>query len=116
MKKSLCFLMIIFYASITSAGELPVSNPKLDVNGNNVNLNFDVSGDASSRDVKVLFKGETSSGLSENTELQPYFEWYISSDTNKTTMKEMILNGWKLQQVIPYNATGAKQFYIVFVK
>lgn len=108
--------MVIFYASITLAGELPVSNAKLDVNGNNVNLNFNVSGDGNSSDVKVLFKGDAGSGLTENTELQSYNEWVLSMDTNKTTMKEMILNGWKLQQLIPYNATGAKQFYIVFVK
>jgi hypothetical protein len=66
-------------------------------------------------EVKVLFKGDTV-GFSETSELQPYMAWYISADYGKTTMKQMIEDGWKVQSVVPYNSNAAKQFYITFTK
>lgn len=64
------------------------------------------------RDVRILFC-DCGGGLTENSVIQPFNDWYIGVGFNKTSVKEMMLKGWKLASIVPMNA---KQLYIAFTK
>ena len=67
--------------------------------------------DVAIKDVRVLFADV--SGLTENSTIINAQDWSAGIYDHKTTIKEMIQQGWKLQNM---TAVNAKQFYFVFVK
>jgi hypothetical protein len=63
-------------------------------------------------EVKVLF---ADSMTSESSEIQPYNDWFLGSDSRKTTMAAMYEEGWKLIHVIKLSAVAEhKQFWLIF--
>lgn len=62
-------------------------------------------------DVKIMFCD--CENLHENSIVQNAFNWYVSSALGKTTTKELVQEGWSVQNVFNLNT---KQFYLVFVK
>ena len=95
------------------AADIPVEGTRLDVTGADVNLNFRIAGGASP-DVKILFC-DCTAGFSETSTIQPMMLWFASSPNGKTTVKQMVQDGWKISQIFSTHATN-KQFYIVFLK
>jgi hypothetical protein len=65
------------------------------------------------RDVKILFCGDGAGTFTENSTIQPQGNWTMGDKTEKTTAREMVMQGWTLQSIFPLNA---KQFFVVFVK
>lgn len=116
MKKFITGLVI--FAALTTgiahAKDIAVTNPSMSIDDNSITMTAMFAGDKVT-DVKILFRGD-STGLTEKAVIQPYYDWYLNRETNITCIKDMYLDGWKLVQIIPYNATAAKQFYLVFVK
>ena len=117
MKKTITAIIMVLMVMVSSASawDIPVDNPALSLDGNDVTMKVTMKGDGSFPEVKVMFHGATT-GLSETSEIQPYYSWYIGSDNEKTTMKDMYAQGWRLIQMIPYNSNAAKQFYLIFQK
>ena len=117
MKKTITAIIMVLMvmASGASAYSIPVDNPALSLEGNDVHVKVSLKEGGSFPEVQVLFYGATS-GFSENAYIQPYFDWYYGSESNKTTMKDMYAQGWRLIQMIPYNSNAAKQFYLIFQK
>ena len=94
--------------------DIPATNPKLGVEGNTVTMQMDITGGSVAKEVKILFKGQNIASFTEFSEIQSYYEWYVNSETGKTTVAKMYQEGWRLVHIIPYNSTGAKQFFLVF--
>lgn len=70
------------------------------------------SSKAFSSEVKVMFADSLSSEISV---IQPFNDWYLGSNSEKTTMQEMYQQGWKLIEMIKLNAVASdKQFWLVF--
>lgn len=56
-------------------------------------------------------------GFNEDSTIQPWQDWYYGTAANATTVKQMMVGGWTLYQVIPRGGSSAvDHFYIVFVK
>ena len=94
--------------------DIPATNPKLGVEGNTVTMQMDITGGTVAKEVKILFKGQNIASFTEFSEIQSYYEWYVNSETGKTTVAKMYQEGWRLVHIIPFNSTGAKQFFLVF--
>ena len=108
-------IMTILFVANVYAGDFAVENPGLSPEGNEVTMKVSIKDASLTQQVKVLFHGNTT-GFTENATLQPYYDWYVGNDNNKTTLTDMYKDGWVLKQIIPYNATAAKQFYIILIK
>lgn len=117
MRKLIISLTIIlaFVSTVSFAGEFAVENPGLSLYGNEVTMRMSIKDAGLTSQVKVYFHGNTT-GFTETSVLQPYYDWYVSSEDNKTSLAELYQQGWVVRQIIPYNATAAKQFYIVVTK
>jgi len=103
---------LVLLSNFSQAQDLSVTDPSLHLNGNNINLNFNIAGvQPASRDVKIMFCD--CSNFTESSIIQNANDWYIGSANNKSTVKTMIQEGWFIQSAFNLNA---KQFYIVFVK
>lgn len=117
MKKFITGLVI--FAALTTgiahAGNIEVVNPEMDLQGKTVTMKAEMTGNFPQPEIKVLFHGSTS-GFSETSDIQPYYAWWSGLDIEKTNLKEMYANGWRLIQMTPYNANAAKQFYLIFQK
>lgn len=122
MKKSIitiCSILATFgLVTLGQAEDIPVQNPKLDLEGNTVTMKADITGmPASQKQVKILWAHTTEySGLSEYSTLSPFRDWKYSTGLNATSFKDMYADGWRMVSILPYNANGAKQFYVVFEK
>lgn len=124
MKTSLLFASVALLCASAFAEPTPVGidSPALTIDGNRVALGFNISAVAPSppavHDVRILFCDCTVSrgGFTELSTLQPFPDWYLSHSTNKTTAKEMLLDGWSIQSVAVSSVASGGQFYIVFVK
>ena len=65
------------------------------------------------KEVKVLFFGNSAGPLDETSNLQPMLEWRRETQVGKTTLQEMIQNGWTIQSVIPQ---GNSQMFFIFTR
>ena len=106
--------MIMISAAQVYCMDIPANNPKLGVEGNTVTMQMDITGGSVAKEVKILFKGQNIASFTEFSEIQSYYEWYVNSETGKTTVAKMYQEGWRLVHIIPFNSTGAKQFFLVF--
>lgn len=117
MKKILLIsaLLTTSFSSIAQTNEFAVTNPAFRLDGNNVNLNFNIAGiPPAQRDVKIMFCGVCQGGrFTETTEIQNGLDWYLGTSNNKSTVKEMVQAGWFIQSIFNLNAT---QMYVVFIK
>ncbi|MEY3759065.1 MAG: hypothetical protein RIR39_556 [Pseudomonadota bacterium] len=107
--------LVLSFSPMAQADDFAVTSPALRLDGNNVNLNFNIAGiPAAQRDVKIMFCGVCQGGrFTETTEIQNGNDWYSSTGNNKSTVKEMVQAGWFIQSVFNLNAT---QMYVVFIK
>lgn len=64
------------------------------------------------RDVRILFC-DCGAGFTEDSVIQPFNDWYLGIGFKKTSVRQMMLSGWKLASIVPMNA---KQLYITFTK
>ena len=65
----------------------------------------------SAGDVKIMFCA--CDYLDENSTIQNTLLWAAGAPTGKTTIKEMVLQGWRVQSV---NLLNKSQFWLTFVK
>jgi hypothetical protein len=106
--------MVLTTSVFAQATQLQTDNPNLVLDGNNVNLNFNITGMTPVvRDVRIMFCGSLCQFLTENTQIQNAVAWASGSQSGITTTKQMVQSGWIIQSVFSINSS---QFYIVFVK
>ena len=108
--------MALIGVNSSYAGDIPVANPKLALEGNTVTMQCDLSSGGSGAYMQILFKGAETGGFTEFSTLQPYSDWVQGTGKNKTSIVMLYAEGWEVKQIIPYNANAAKQFYVVCVK
>ena len=120
MKKfitGIVFTLMFGMVALGQAQDIPVNNPQLSLEGKTVTMKADLSDVQASRQVKVLWTNTNEfSGLHTESTLYPFYDWKYSTGNNATQLSTMYAEGWHIIQIIPYNANGAKQFYIVFEK
>ena len=122
MKKSiitLCSLLATFgLVTLGQAEDIPVQNPRLGLEGNTVTMQADITGmPPTTKQIKIMWRNGTEfTGLHESGVISPYYDWKYSTGNNESSITKMYADGWRLVQVIPYNANAAKQFYLVFEK
>lgn len=109
--KSIIYLLFIFFLNISFADEVEIENATLSVAGSDVDLQFKIKGGAQ-KQVKILFHGSTN-GFTETSTIQSYFLWTTSSELGKTTVTEMLQDGWDLKQMFFINNSQA---YLLFEK
>ena len=68
---------------------------------------------AAQKDLLILFSDTGGGGLSKNTTLYLYDDWYQSNFNNPKRISDLLKDGWSLLQVVPVNA---KQHYWIFEK
>ena len=112
MKRLIVLLAVLAMASVSFATDIPVEKPALSLDGNTVTMKADITGTVSPQQIKIMF----CTGIlgSENREIQPYYDVLFSTGLNKTTIANILNDGWKLFQVIPANTK--EQFIIIFQK
>lgn len=127
MKKINKIMMVAILGAIhwpVVAADIPIESSRLDLTGSDVNLNFRITSGAQP-DIKILFCecGTTrggvfnpNGGFTENAILQPWGEWYNSTSVGQTTTKQMLIDGWKIQSIVPRGTGVLDQFYIIFTK
>ena len=120
MKKfitGITFFLMFGMVALGQAQDIPVDNPQLSLEGKTVTMKADISGANASRQIKVLWANTNElSGFHTDSTLYPYYDWKYSTGNNATQLSTMYAEGWRVLQIIPYNANSAKQFYIVFEK
>ena len=62
------------------------------------------------KEIKVMFSNSMSS---ETSTVQPFYDWYLGKNEEKTTLSTMYTEGWRLIEIIKLNAVASdKQFWI----
>jgi hypothetical protein len=120
MKKSIIFVMaalLLTAAYAYAEVDIPIQNEQLTLSDTTVNLKFDLAGPAAGREVKILYGDLSASkgaeGFDENTTIQPYTFWFQQVETGKTSVAEMVSQGWDLRQIFWVNSSQA---YFYFIK
>jgi len=62
------------------------------------------------KEIKVMFADSMSS---ETSTIQPYYDFYLSTNKEKTTLSAMYSEGWHLIEIVKLNAVASsKQFWV----
>ena len=127
MIRIILFAATIVLSALTFAQGTPIAidSTNLTLDGSNVDLKFRIAGIAQPvRDVKILFCGcdgisftNPNAGFTENATLQSVQDWFFARTTGQTTVKQMLLDGWTIQSIVPRGGSAAiDQFYVIFVR
>jgi hypothetical protein len=107
--------LLLIAVPIHAEMEIPIQNEQLTLSGNSLNLKFDLAGPVSGREAKILYGDKTLrpwEGFDENTTIQPYSFWYQRVETGKTTIQEMLIEGWDLRQIFWLSKDQAYFYFI----
>ena len=105
-------MAMMLLASVSFAIDFPAENPFFSLEGSTISMKMDLTGIAAP-EFKVMW---CNLRLPELFDIQPYADWFLGTGKNITTIPAMLSLGWRLTQIIPYNSSAAKQFYLVFQK